>query len=239
MTAVTTTRAGTARRTWGVSVVATVVSTYALDLIATAAGVALVATGLLAGLAQEWLLTLLVASYAAWGLGLRTNVRANSALLATTGLSTNVISKAAFDLARRLSGSVRAQRWAAATGYVGTEVIKEAPYYLSAFGVAVVSDPITSDEALVFLAGANVGAMVYEYGVARLTHGFLRHRAAPGHPALAGFGRRRRLRIASVCSSAVTANDDVKGNSRSWATIRPRTPRASPAWRCGRSCCRR
>src|SRR4051794_19525574 len=171
MTAVTTTRAGTARRTWGVSVVATVVSTYALDLIATAAGVALVATGLLAGLAQEWLLTLLVVSYAAWGLGLRTNVRANSALLATTGLSTNVISKAAFDLARRLSGSVRAQRWAAATGYVGTEVIKEAPYYLSAFGVAVVSDPITSDEALVFLAGANVGAMVYEYGVARLTHG--------------------------------------------------------------------
>jgi hypothetical protein len=239
MTAVTTTRAGTARRTWGVSVVATVVSTYALDLIATAAGVALVATGLLAGLAQEWLLTLLVVSYAAWGLGLRTNVRANSALLATTGLSTNVISKAAFDLARRLSGSVRAQRWAAATGYVGTEVVKEAPYYLSAFGVAVVSDPITSDEALVFLAGANVGAMVYEYGVARLTHGFLRHRAAPGHPALAGFGRRRRLRIASVCSSAVTANDDVKGNSRSWATIRPRTPRASPAWRCGRSCCRR
>jgi len=186
MTAVTTTRAGTARRTWGVSVVATVVSTYALDLIATAAGVALVATGLLAGLAQGWLLTLLVVSYAAWGLGLRTNVRANSALLANTGLSTNVISKAAFDLARRLSGSVRAQRWAAATGYVGTEVIKEAPYYLSAFGVAVVSDPITSDEALVFLAGANVGAMVYEYGVARLTHGFLRHPAAPGHPALAG-----------------------------------------------------
>jgi hypothetical protein len=148
--------------------------------------VALVATGLLAGLAQEWLLTLLVVSYAAWGLGLRTSVRANSALLATTGLSTNVISKAAFDLARRLSGSVRAQRWAAATGYVGTEVVKEAPYYLSAFGVAVVSDPITSDEALVFLAGANVGAMVYEYGVARLTHGFLRHRAAPRHPALAG-----------------------------------------------------
>ena len=42
----------------------------------------------------------------------------------------------------------------------------------------MVSDPVTSDEALVFLAGANVGAMVYEYGLARLTHGFLRHRAS-------------------------------------------------------------
>jgi hypothetical protein len=89
-----------------------------------------------------------------------------------------VISKAGHDLARRLTGSARAQRWAAATGYVGTEVVKEAPYYLSAFGVAVVSDPVTSDEALVFLAGANVGAMVYEYGLARLTHGFLRHRVS-------------------------------------------------------------
>jgi len=169
-------------RTWAVSVVATVVSTYALDLIAAAAGVALVATGLLAGLAQGWLLTLLVISYAAWGLGLRANVRANAVLLATTGMSTNVISKAGYDLARRLTGSARAQRWAAATGYVGTEIVKEAPYYLSAFGVAVVSDPITSDEALIFLAGANVGAMVYEYVVARLTRGFLRHSAVDRHP---------------------------------------------------------
>ena len=167
-------RAG--RRTWGASVVATVLSAYALDLIATATGVALAATGLLAGLAQGWLLALLVVSYAAWGLGLWANVRANSALLATTGVSTNVISKAGYDLARRLSGGARAQRWAAATGYVGTEVVKEAPYYLGAFGVAVATEPISSDQALIFLAGANLGAMVYEYGLARLTHRFLRHR---------------------------------------------------------------
>lgn len=172
----TISQARTGRLAWGVSVVATVLSTYALDLIATAAGVMLVATGLLAGLDQGWLLMLLVTSYAAWGLGMRANVRANSVLLATTGMSTNVVSKAGYDLARRLTGSARAHRWAAATGYVGTEVVKEAPYYLGAFGVAVVSSPITSDQALVFLAGANVGAMLYEYGVARLTHGFLRHR---------------------------------------------------------------
>jgi hypothetical protein len=91
-------------------------------------------------------------------------------------MSTNVFSKAAHDLARRFSDSVRARRWAAATGYVGTELVKEAPYYLGAFGVALVSGPITSDEALIFLAGSNVGAMVYEYGVARLTRAFLGRR---------------------------------------------------------------
>jgi hypothetical protein len=184
--AVTTTRARAGRRTWLVSVVATVVSTYALDLIATAAGVALVATGAVAGLGHRWLLVLLVASYAAWGLGMRANVRANSALLVTTGMSTNVVSKAAYDMAGRLTGSARAHRWAAATGYVGTEAVKEAPYYLGAFGVAAVSAPITSDEALIFLAGANLGAMLYEYGVARLTNGFLRRRAKSGSAALPG-----------------------------------------------------
>ena len=181
-------RTRVAGRNWAASAVATVVSTYALDLMATAAGVALVGTGLLDGLAQGWLLTLLVVSYAAWGLGLRANVRANSALLATTGMSTNVISKAGYDLARRLTRSARAHRWAAATGYVGTEVLKEAPYYLSAFGIAVISDPVTSHEALIFLAGANLGAMLYEYGLARLTHRFLRRRRPRGSTA----GPRRR-----------------------------------------------
>jgi hypothetical protein len=123
------------------------------------------------------LLVVLVASYAAWAVGMRANVRANSVLLATTGMSTNVVSKAGYELARRLTANARARRWAAAIGYVGTEIVKEAPYYLGAFGLAVVSNPITSDEALAFLAGANLGAMVYEYGVARLTHGFLRRRA--------------------------------------------------------------
>ncbi|MEV6492721.1 hypothetical protein AB0M20_29490 [Actinoplanes sp. NPDC051633] len=169
----------TARARWGTSVLATVVATYALDLIATAAGVGLVASGLLADLGHRWLPAVLVLSYAAWALGMRANVRANSVLLATTGMSTNVFSKAAHDLVRRFSDSVRARRWAAATGYVGTELVKEAPYYLGAFGVALVSGPITSDEALIFLAGSNVGAMVYEYGVARITRVFLRRRGRP------------------------------------------------------------
>ena len=170
----TTTPARAGRRAWVVSVVATVVSTYALDLMATAAGVALVGSGAVTGLGHRWLLVLLVVSYAAWGLGLRANVRANAALLTTTGMSTNVVAKAAYAVAGRLTESARARRWAAAAGYVGTEAVKEAPYYLGAFGVAAVSDPITSDEALIFLAGANIGAMLYEYGVARLTLWFLR-----------------------------------------------------------------
>src|SRR5215212_6676257 len=83
---------------WGVTGLATVVSTYALDAVATAAGLLLVAAGLLAGLDQGLVLTFVAGSYLIWALGLRANVRANWNLLSTTGTSTNVLSKLAHDL---------------------------------------------------------------------------------------------------------------------------------------------
>ncbi|MFI7542046.1 guanitoxin biosynthesis pre-guanitoxin forming N-methyltransferase GntF [Actinoplanes sp. NPDC049599] len=171
--------APTARRglvRWAVSLGATVASTYALDAVAAATGAALVAAGLFAGLGRPGLVALLVVSYAAWGLGLRVNLRANAALLTATGTSTNVLSKAAYDLARRWSTGERTPRLAAAAGYLGTELAKEAPFYLGAFGAAAVSDAITSDQALIFLSGANLGAALYEYGLARATRAFVRRR---------------------------------------------------------------
>jgi hypothetical protein len=161
----------TARR-WGVTLTATAVSTYALDAVATAAGVAVVASGLLRGLDHLVVLALLAASYVAWGAGLRVNLAANLVLLERTGTSTNVLSKAAYELA-----SARFRRLAAAAGYVATELAKEAPYYAGAFGAAVVSDSVSSNDALIFLAGANLGAAAYEYALARLTRAFLRARA--------------------------------------------------------------
>jgi hypothetical protein len=154
------------------------VSTYALDAVATAAGVLVTASGLLDGLNHELLLVVLLASYAAWGAGLRVNLVQNHRLLEATGTSTNALSKAGYDLAQ----SPRAKRIAAAIGYVGTELAKEAPYYAAAFGAAVLSDSVSSGDALVFLAGANLGAAAYEYGLARLTRALLRRR-----PALASF----------------------------------------------------
>jgi hypothetical protein len=161
---------------WAASLAATAVSTYALDAGAAVAGVALVASGLLSGVNHQWLLVVLVISYALWAFGLRANLRANWTLLATTGTSTNVLSKAGYDLARRTTSSTRAPRLAAAAGYTCTEVVKEVPYYTASFGAAVVSDSISADEALIFLSGANVAAGLYEYGIARLTSAFLRYR---------------------------------------------------------------
>lgn len=152
-------------------------SAYALDAVATAAGVLLVASGLLGGLDHRLVILFLVASYAAWGAGLRVSLQANRALLEQTGTSTNALSKAAYDLVSLRTPSLRARRVAAAAGYVGTELAKEAPYYAGAFGAALVSDSVTSSEALVFLAGANLGAAVYEYGLGRLTQAFLRLRS--------------------------------------------------------------
>ncbi|MEV0129195.1 guanitoxin biosynthesis pre-guanitoxin forming N-methyltransferase GntF [Dactylosporangium sp. NPDC050688] len=167
---------GAGARAWVVSLAATAVSAYALDATATTAGVALVASGVLGDLGHRWAVAVLVASYAVWAWGLRANLRANQALLAATGTSTNVLSKAAHDLARRYGTGPRAARVAAAAGYTATEVAKEVPYYAGAFGAAVLTDPVTATGAVLFLAGANLGAAGYEYGLARLTRTFLRRR---------------------------------------------------------------
>lgn len=159
-----------------VSLAATVASSYALDACGAAAGVGLVASGLLADASQPWLLAFLVLTYVAWGFGLRANVRANWTLLVTTGTSTNVLSKAAHDLARRTTSNARVARLAAAVGYIGTQVAAEGLYYAGAFGAAAFSDAITGAEALVFLAGANLAGALYEFGLARLTVAFIRRR---------------------------------------------------------------
>jgi hypothetical protein len=161
-------------RRWLATLGATAVSTYALDAVATAAGVALAASGLLRGAPQLVLLGFLALTYVAWGAGLGRNLSANWALLQRTGTSTNALSKAAHDLAALRGWRPRAQRVAGAAGYVATEVAKEAPYYAGAFGAAVVSDSIASGDAIVFLSGANLGAAAYEYGLAGLTRAFLR-----------------------------------------------------------------
>ncbi|MEV4388638.1 guanitoxin biosynthesis pre-guanitoxin forming N-methyltransferase GntF [Micromonospora sp. NPDC049580] len=161
---------------WVFSLVATTASAYALEASVVAAGACLVASDLLSSLDHRGTVAFLVATYAVWGFGLRTGVRANWTLLATTGTSTNVLSKALYDVLRRRASGVRAPRLAAALGYAGTEVAKEVPYYAGAFGIAAFSDSITSNEALVFLGGANLGAALYEYGLARLTRAFVTRR---------------------------------------------------------------
>jgi NNMT/PNMT/TEMT family protein len=162
---------------WLITSGATVASTYALDAVATACGALLVASGLLAGLSHELVLVFLAISYIAWGAGLRVNLRANLALLEKTGTSTNVLSKAAHDLARHKTTDPTRIRLAAAIGYVLTELAKEVPYYAGAFGAAVVTDSVSASDAIVFLAGANLGAALYEYGLAGATRVFLRSRS--------------------------------------------------------------
>jgi hypothetical protein len=159
---------------WAATLTATAVSTCALDGVATAAGALVVASHTLRGLQHWQTLVLLAASYGAWGAGLRANLHANWSLLEQTATSTNALSKAAHDLTKLRTASVRARRIASTAGYVGTELAKEAPYYAGAFGVAVLSDSVSSNDAIVFLAGTNLGAAGYEYGLARVTRSVLR-----------------------------------------------------------------
>ena len=64
------------------------------------------------------------------------NLQANWTLLEQTGTSTNVLSKAAHDLAGLRTRERARRAAAAAVGYVATEVAKEVPYYAGAFGAA-------------------------------------------------------------------------------------------------------
>src|SRR5688572_20239723 len=116
-------------RRWGVTLAATAASTYALDAVATAAGIALAASGVLRGAGHPVVLAVLATSYVAWALGLRVNLAANRTLLERTGTSTNALSKAAYDLATATGRSPRVRTIAAGAGYVLTELAKEAPYY--------------------------------------------------------------------------------------------------------------
>jgi NNMT/PNMT/TEMT family protein len=174
----TTARLHTKTGRWALTLAATVVSTCAADVVATTAGVVLVASAVLHGLDHGLLLVFLAGTYVLWGAGLRVNLAANSALLEDTGTSTNALSKAAYDLAKLRTPSLRARRLAAVAGYVATELAKEVPYYAGAFGTAVLSESIDSNDALIFLGGANLGVAAYEYALARITKVFLHMRSA-------------------------------------------------------------
>jgi hypothetical protein len=65
---------------------------------------------------------------------------------------------------------------ASMAGYVLIEVAKELPYYAGAFGAALVSRSVDSTDALIFLAGTNVGAALYEYGISRIVAAYLARR---------------------------------------------------------------
>jgi len=165
---------------WGLTAVATLASTYALDAFATAAGLLLVACGLLAGLDRHLVLAFVAGTYLIWALGLRSALAANWSLLSSTGTSTNLLSKLAHDLTNRRTANPRARRIASSTGYVGTEVAKEVPYYAGAFGTMLLNDAVSATDAMIFLGGANLGAAAYEYGLAGVTTALLHCK----HPSL-------------------------------------------------------
>lgn len=170
-----------ASRSWMATLAATVASTYALDAMAAAAGLLLVSSGLLDGLGGPGVLAVLAASYVAWGAALRPALAANWELLERTGTSACLPSKAAHSLSLRRGWSPQARRTVASLGYVGTELAKEAPYYLGAAGAALLTEAVSPGEAVIFLAGANLGAAVYELGLARLVRLVLARVPASGY----------------------------------------------------------
>src|SRR5687768_7816655 len=119
-------RAFSGTRRWGATAAASIVTTYALDFVATALGLLVAGSGLLAGIDYLTALALLLVSYVAWGSGLWAVIKANWALLQRTGACTNLLAKAGHDLAVRLDWSLRWRKLAACVGNIATELAKEA-----------------------------------------------------------------------------------------------------------------
>jgi hypothetical protein len=168
-------------RSWLLSGAAHVGAICALDTIATATGLAVATSGLLSGLTHIEALTFLACSYLFWATGMSVNLRANWLLLVATGTSTNVLSKAAFNISGACTSHVGLRKFATGAGYVASELCMEAPYYIGAFGTAALTDSVTAIEALVFLGGANLGAAAYELGISRFV------RAALANPRVTAF----------------------------------------------------
>lgn len=162
-------------RCWIVTAVASLVTAYGLDVVATCTGLLLAGTGWLAGIEYGTGIVLLLLTYVGWFFGAWSILRANWELLQRTGTSTNLVSKAGHDIAARLGWSVGWRRAATHTGYIITDLMKEVPYYVGAAGAAIFSDSIGAVDAVIFLIGANVGATSYgfmqSYGMRR----FVRH----------------------------------------------------------------
>jgi hypothetical protein len=173
-------RAFSGTRRWIATVAASFVTAYALDLFATALGLLTVASGLLSGIGTVEALLILLGSYVFWGSGLWAVLKANWALLQRTGACTNILAKAGHDLAVRLGWSLRARKVAAYAGNTATELAKEAPYYIGAGGFALFSDSVDAIDAIVFLAGANTGAAIYGFALARGLGYFLARLAKRG-----------------------------------------------------------
>ena len=171
---------------WGVTVGANVGSMYALDGVASVVGIGGAWTAekinhmvtenphALDTVPKSVLLPVLGASYYAWWRGVRPNLEQNWHLLEETGVSTNALSKFMYDRAEKMKSSEKKQKLASKVGYVGLELVKEWPYYTAALGAAAVSKDISTQESLIFLASANIGAAGYEAGLGQVTKKFLR-----------------------------------------------------------------
>ena len=157
-----------ALRRWGITLAATAVSTYALDVVATAAG--LRAGRLARSCAASTTLLLLgflAGTYVAWGAGLRVNLRAPTGRCSSGPGRAPTRSRrprtTSCGCGRRASARAR---FAAGAGYVGDRA-REGGAVLRRRLRRRRCSPTRSppSDAMIFLGGANLGAAAYEYGL--------------------------------------------------------------------------
>ena len=214
--------AGRRHGSWVITLVATAVSTYALDAFAIVVGALLAASGSSPGSTGR-------RCSPSWPPPTRSGAPACASISRRTGrcssrhrrehehpLQGRARHRAGSDTRARACAASRHRR-----GYVLTELAKEVPYYASATGAVLVSDTVSASEAIVFLAGTNLGAApirvrsrTRDAGLPAAwdsSHGVrtARHRPAASRPCLPPFRPRcdRRDMQAAARSQVLNAGD--------------------------------
>lgn len=91
--------------------------------------------------------------------------------LKETGVSVNIFAKAGYDLSKNITGSQKLQKFSTYSGFLGSELMKEIPWYVGAFAgkeimFGWVPEFHTPNMEYAFLAGANLFAAGYLYAQA-------------------------------------------------------------------------
>lgn len=149
----------------------TLLSSFGLEVVAIGGATITAGINPFANLDAKYAVGAVVVSYIPYLTSLFKNADQSWKSLQETGISVNIFAKAGYDLSKNITGSQKLQKFSAYSGFLGSELAKEIPWYIGAFaGKEIMSGWVpelyTPNIEYAFLAGANVFAAGYLYAQA-------------------------------------------------------------------------
>ena len=187
---------------YGITGGLTVLSSIGLEAVAISGATIAAGINPFANLDVKYAIGALAVSYIPYLTSLFKNADQSWQSLKETGVSVNIFAKAGYDLSKNITGSQKLQKFSTYSGFLGSELMKEIPWYVGAFaGKEIMSGWIpelyTPNIEYAFLTGANIFTAGYLY-------------AQAGGVELALRGWRNRNKISNLLWSRKSGNNQEK-----------------------------